>query len=50
MWLAPSVAMARYGTQFWLEETTTRIAKYTLVAISEVLNVVELACMDMLNV
>lgn len=50
MWLALSIAMARYGTQFWLEETTIMVAKDTLVAVTKMLNMVEVSCMDMLNV
>lgn len=40
--------MARYGTQFGLEETTVTVANYTWMVISETLNMVG-ACRGKLN-
>lgn len=42
--------MAGNGTQLWLEGTAMMVAKYTLMTISDMLNMVEIACMEILNV
>lgn len=38
------------GTQLWLERTAMMVAKYTLVTIAKMLNMVEIAYMETLNV